>query len=77
VSGAIGRILLVLLIAAAGAAGFHVYYRSLPDTRRCHWDHPLNPDARRACRHAAAANVSGYTPEAAHELDKLIDKVSR
>ena len=73
----VGRILLVLLVAVGGAASFHVYYRSLPDTARCRWDHPFDREAKQACRHSAAANVSGYSPEAARQLDKLIDKVSR
>jgi hypothetical protein len=73
----VGRILLVLLVAVTGAAGFHLYYRSLPDTARCRWDHPFDQPAKQACRHAAAANVSGYSPDAARQLDKLIDKVSR
>jgi hypothetical protein len=80
-SGGLGRVLVriifILLVAIVGAAAFHVYYRGLPDTERCRWDHPLDQEAKRACKHAAAANVSGYSPEASHELDKLIDKVSK
>ena len=73
----VGRIVVVLLIGIAGAAAFHVYYRSLADTDRCRWDHPLDQQAKMACKHAAAANVSGYSSDAARQLDKLIDKVSR
>jgi hypothetical protein len=76
VGKAVGQILLILLVGAAGAAAFHIYYRGLSDTARCRWDHPLDDRAKQACIHAAAANVSGYSPEAAHQLDKLIDKVS-
>ena len=74
---AVTRIMIILLVAAAGAAGFHVYYRGLPDTARCRWDHPFDPEAKRECKHAAAANVSGYSREATKALDKLIDKVSK
>lgn len=73
----VGRIILVLLVAIGGAAGFHIYYRSLPDTARCRWDHPFNEQEKLACRHAAAANVNGYSRDAARQLDKLIDKVSQ
>jgi hypothetical protein len=77
VGRAIGRIISVLLVALAGAVAFHVYYRGLADTERCRWDHPFDQEAKRACKHAAAANVSGYSREASQQLDKLIDKVSR
>ena len=73
----IGRIFLILVVAGVGAAAFHVYYRCLADTERCRWDHPLDQRAKMACKHAAAANVSGYSPEASAQLDKLIDKVSK
>jgi hypothetical protein len=77
VGRAVGRIIFILLIAVAGAVAFHVYYRGLADTERCRWDHPFDQQAKRACKHAAAANVSGYSREASQELDKLIDKVSK
>jgi hypothetical protein len=70
------RIMIILLVALVGAAAFHVYYRGLADTERCRWDHPFDAQAKRDCKHAAAANVSGYSREATKELDKLIDKVS-
>jgi hypothetical protein len=73
----LSRIILILLVALAGAVAFHVYYRGLADTQRCRWDHPFDQAAKRACKHAAAANVSGYSREASQELDKLIDKVTR
>jgi hypothetical protein len=71
------RIMVILLVAVVGAAAFHVYYRGLADTERCRWDHPFDQQAKRDCKHAAAANVSGYSREATKELDRLIDKVSR
>ena len=74
---AVGRIILILLVALAGAVTFHVYYRGLADTERCRWDHPFDQQAKRACKYAAAAETSGYSREASQELDKLIDKVSR
>jgi hypothetical protein len=77
VARAVGRILSILLIALAGAIAFHIYYRGLADTERCRWDHPFDQQAKRACKHAAAAEVSGYSREASRELDKLIDKVSQ
>jgi len=76
VGKAVARILLTLAIAIAGGAIFHIYYRSLPDTDRCRWDHPLDKVAMTACRHAAAANVSGYSAEARGQLNRLIDKIS-
>jgi hypothetical protein len=77
VSRAVGRIILILLVAVTGAVTFHVYYRGLADTERCRWDHPFDQQAKRACKHAAAAEISGYSREARQELDRLIDKVSR
>jgi hypothetical protein len=77
VGRAVGRIIAILLIALAGAAAFHIYYRGLADTERCRWDHPFDQAAKRACKHASAANVSGYSREASQELDRLIDKVSK
>lgn len=74
---AVARIISILFVALAGAIAFHLYYRGLADTERCRWDHPFDQQAKRACRHAAAANVSGYSREARQQLDKLIDKVSQ
>ncbi len=75
--GAVVRIIFILLVGLVGAAAFHVYYRGLPDTERCRWDHPLDRQAKRACKHSAAANVSGYSREDRQKLDKLIDNVSK
>jgi hypothetical protein len=77
VGGVVARIIFILLVALVGAAAFHVYYRGLADSERCRWDHPFDQQAKQACKHAAAANVSGYSREASQQLDKLIDKVSR
>lgn len=74
---AVARVISILLVALVGAVAFHVYYRGLADTERCRWDHPFDQQAKRACKHAAAAEVSGYSREASKELDKLIDKVSQ
>jgi hypothetical protein len=76
VGRAVGRILLILLVAAAGAVAFHIYYRGLADTARCRWDHPFDQQAKAACRHASAAEISGYSREAAQAMDKLVNKVS-
>jgi hypothetical protein len=72
-----GRLLLLLIGALAGAALFHIYYRVLEPAARCGWDHPLDQGARSACRtEAATPSATGYSPKARHELDDLVGKVT-
>jgi hypothetical protein len=71
-----GRILLFVIGAIVGAALFHVHYLGLEPSARCGWDHPLDGQARSACR-AAATPVATYTTKARHELDDLVGNVAR
>jgi hypothetical protein len=71
-----GRLLLLLVGAILGAALFHTYYRGLEPAARCHWDHPLDRQAREACV-AAATTHAAYSAKARRELDDLVGNVSR
>jgi len=70
---------LILLAAGAllGAVLFHVYYLRLSPPARCGWDHPIDAQARAACREVApAAGAHGYAAKARHDLDSLIGRVA-
>ncbi len=72
------RILILVLIAAlVGAAGFHVYYLGLDPAARCGWDHPIDARAKADCRTAASsAGAHGYAAKARRDLDSLIGRVA-
>lgn len=68
-------LILVLVAALLGAAAFHLYYLRLGPPARCGWDHPLDAQARTACREATAS-AHGYAAKARRDLDSLIGEVA-
>ncbi|WBO20792.1 hypothetical protein [Sphingomonas abietis] len=70
------RVLIVFALGLLlGAAGFHVYYRSLSAPQQCGWNHPLDRSARDACEQRAT--FTGYAKGARRQLDNLIGDLSR
>jgi hypothetical protein len=79
VSGRFGvRGLMILLLGAIiGAAGFHLYYLRLDAHARCRWDHPSDRHLRDLCEAGGAGDTQqGYGKPARQELDRLIGKIS-